>query len=135
MIFAKLALSSVLLHTISTKSVVFSLSFHRVNFFYFSVYNSHSTRKNANFRLPTGLLGALQTDEQYFGKGYGSLVIKGISKKIAQRGHDIYAGVIEENAPSRGLFGKLGFVSVGEVRWIMVMKNPPADILKRHSQN
>lgn len=49
--------------------------------------------------------------------------MKAISKKIAQLGHDIYAGIIEENMPSRGLFGKLGFVSIGEVRWITVRKS------------
>lgn len=79
------------------------------------------------------MLGALKTDEQYFGNGYGSLVVKGISKKIAQRGHDVYAGVVEENTPSRGLFGELGFEAIGEARWIMVMKNPTEEILKRHS--
>lgn len=33
-------------------------------------------------------------------------------------GHDIYAGIFERNTPSRTLFGKLGFKSIGEVHWI-----------------
>lgn len=48
--------------------------------------------------------------------------MKELAKKIAQRGHDIYAGIFEKNIPSRGLFTKLGFVSVGEARWIRVQK-------------
>lgn len=71
-----------------------------------------------SIRLPTGLLGALQTDEQHFGKGYGTMVVKDISKKVAQSGHDIYAGIFEKNFPSRRLFEKLGFEAVGEVHWI-----------------
>lgn len=74
-------------------------------------------------RLPTGLLGALQTDEKYFGHGYGTLVTKVISKKIAELGHDIYAGILEKNYPSRNLFSKLGFKSIGEVHWITTKIN------------
>lgn len=70
------------------------------------------------FSLPTGLLGALQTDEHYYGHGYGSLVAKYVSKKIAEMGHDINAGIFEQNTPSRTLLGKLGFRSIGEVYWI-----------------
>lgn len=77
---------------------------------------------NSIYRFPTGLLCALQTDEQHYGKGYGSSVLKGISKKIAQLGHDIYAGILEQNTPSRELFQKSGFVSLGEIRWIIVDK-------------
>lgn len=74
-------------------------------------------------RLPTGLLGALQTDEKYLGHGYGTLVAKVVSKKIAELGHDIYAGILEKNHPSRHLFVKLGFKSVGEVHWISTKIN------------
>lgn len=68
------------------------------------------------------MLGALQTDHQHYAKGYATAVVKGIAKKIAQRGHDIYAGVNEMNTPSRRLFEKAGFVSVGNVRWIFVQR-------------
>lgn len=71
-------------------------------------YCSHSTE----------LLLALQTDENYFGRGYAALVTKYLSRKIAERGFDIYAGVFEENYPSRNLFEKLGFRSVGDLHWI-----------------
>lgn len=70
------------------------------------------------FSLPTGLLGALQTDEKYYGKGYGALVSRFVSKKIAEMGHDIYAGIFEMNTSSRSLFEKHDFKSIGEVHWI-----------------
>lgn len=73
---------------------------------------------NFHYRLPTGLLGALQTDEKYYGKGYGALVARYVSKKISEMGHDIYAGIFEKNTPSRSLFDKHGFNSIGEVHWI-----------------
>lgn len=69
-------------------------------------------------RLPTGLLGALQTDENYYGQGYGALVLKYNSRTIAQMGDDVYGGVFEENTPSRSLFSKLGFKQISKVYWI-----------------
>lgn len=70
-----------------------------------------------NYSLPTGLLGALQTDENYYGHGYGSLVVKYLSKVIAEMDHGVYAGIFEQNTASRSLFSKLGFTSIGEVHW------------------
>lgn len=72
---------------------------------------------NGRFRLPTGLLLALQTDENHLGHGYGSLVARAMSKKIAEMGHDVYAGVFEVNTPSRALFTKLGFKVTGQFHW------------------
>lgn len=61
------------------------------------------------------MLLALQTDEKHYGKGYGSLVTKSISKQIAQSGYDLYAGVAESNTASRRLFEKLGYQNVGKL--------------------
>lgn len=33
-------------------------------------------------------------------------------------GHDVYAGVFEENTPSRSLFKKLGFKQDTKIYWI-----------------
>lgn len=82
------------------------------------VFKYLATNVNADFRLPTGLHGALQTDEHHYGKGYGGLVMRNVSKQIAQSGHDIYAGIFVKNLPSRKLFEKHGFKSIGEVHWI-----------------
>lgn len=69
-------------------------------------------------RLPTGLLGVLQTDENSYGKGYGTLAIKEASRKIAESGQNIYVDIFSNNTASRNLFGKLSFKSIGEVYWI-----------------
>lgn len=75
------------------------------------------------FRLQTGLVWALQTDEKYFGHGYGSLVTKVVSKKIAEIGHDVYSDILEMNYASRGLFEKLGFKCVGKLYLIKTKVN------------
>lgn len=87
----------------------------------------HSNKINNNFRLPTGVLGALQTDEKFYGQGYGRLVLKHISKTIAKMGNDIYAGILEENTPSRSLFEKIGFKSISNVHWIGTPNGKKAD--------
>lgn len=46
-----------------------------------------------------------------------------VSKKIAEMGHDVYAGIFEKNTPSRKLFDKHGFKSIGEVHWITTRIN------------
>lgn len=61
---------------------------------------------------------ALQTDKDHFGKGYASLVLREMSKKVAELGHDINAGIFDVNTPSRTLFGKLGFKVLGNIHWI-----------------
>lgn len=70
------------------------------------------------FRCTTGPLLALQTNKDHFGHGYGSVVTRAISKQIAELGHDLYAGIFEENKPSRNLFEKLGYRSIGNFHWI-----------------
>lgn len=64
------------------------------------------------------MVGALQTDEKYYGKGYGALIARYVSKKIAEMGHDVMAGIYHENTASRPLFEKHGFTPIGEVHWI-----------------
>lgn len=74
-------------------------------------------------RHQTGLLLALQTDKNHLGHGYAALVAKHVSKKIAESGFDIHAGVFEVNHPSRSLFQKLGYKTIGKVHWIMCNHN------------
>lgn len=75
------------------------------------------------FSLPTGLLTALQTDESHLRSGYGSLILKHISKLIAETGHDIYAGVDESNQVSRKFFEKLGFKAIENVYFTATKHN------------
>lgn len=80
-----------------------------------------------NCRYSTGLLCALQTDRNYYRSGYGLLVVKAISKKIAEMGHDPYAGINEPNTASRSLFKQLGYTSVGKVYWPTTNQNWSSD--------
>lgn len=67
-----------------------------------------------HFSFPTGPLASLQTDERYFGKGYGGLVLRYLSKKIAEIGHDPCAGISENNIASLSLFRKNGYKLIGK---------------------
>lgn len=71
-------------------------------------------------RCQTGLLSTLQTDEEHLGKGYGKLVVKAISKQIADKyQHNICAGIVDENEASKAVFSKLGFKQAAEkVYWL-----------------
>ncbi|XP_031619018.1 uncharacterized protein LOC116338095 [Contarinia nasturtii] len=75
------------------------------------------------FRYPSGLLGILQADQKYKGKGYAALVTKCLSKKVAEMGHDVYSAIIEDNKPSRSLFTKLGFKPIARIHWIDTEKH------------
>lgn len=46
-----------------------------------------------------------------------------VTKKVAEMGHDIFAGILEKNTPSRKLFEKHGYKSIGEVHWIATKIN------------
>lgn len=61
-------------------------------------------------------MGILQTDKKYAGHGYGTLVTKYMSKKVAEMGFDVYVEIVENNMPSKSLFEKLGFKPIEKVQ-------------------
>lgn len=67
------------------------------------------------FRSSNGLISALQTDQNHYGHGYGLLVTKAISKKIAEMGTNPCSTVYEWNTPSRRIFEKLGYKEMGSI--------------------
>lgn len=71
------------------------------------------------YSYSTGLVGILQTDENHSGKGYGSLVIRAISRKIAETGDNGYVGILEQNIQSRSIFEKMGYKRIGEIHYII----------------
>lgn len=73
--------------------------------------------------LPTGIIGALETDANHHGHGYDSLVARALSKKIAEMGYNIYMPLHEDNTSYASLFSSLGFEPVGEVHWIVTKLN------------
>lgn len=62
------------------------------------------------YRWPAGFLLAVQTDENHYGRGYGLLVTKALSKQIAEsRCGDVYTSTLETNSASNPLYQKVGF--------------------------
>lgn len=74
-------------------------------------------------RFTSGELLALQTDGMHYGHGYGSLVVKAISKQIARLDHDVYASGLDDNTPSKRLFEKIDFELVERINWITTKPN------------
>lgn len=70
-----------------------------------------------------GGIAALQVDEEFKRKGLGTLVVKAISRKIAEAGHDAYAAIDDDNEASQSTFKKLGFSSVFNIRNVRTL--PP----------
>lgn len=60
---------------------------------------------------------ALQTDKEHLGHGYGTLVKKALSKKIAEAGWDVYTTARETNVVARRLFEKLGFEELKSMKY------------------
>ncbi|XP_061397713.1 uncharacterized protein LOC133333411 [Musca vetustissima] len=68
-------------------------------------------------RLPLGALGLLQVESSHKRKGFGSLVVKLMSKYLAEKNIEITAPVVDVNVASRSMFKKLGFKEIDKVYW------------------
>lgn len=74
--------------------------------------------------MPTGSLAILQVDEKHQRKGFGEIVTKAITKKIASESeNDITANIVFDNFKSSNLFTKLGFKDIDKNFWIGVIKS------------
>lgn len=65
--------------------------------------------------MPSGPLGALQVDEDYKRKGYGSLILKLMAIKLAEIDHDTLGCIVLKNVASHDMFKKNGFKVVDNV--------------------
>lgn len=66
-----------------------------------------------------GSLGLLQVAEAHKRKGFGSLMTKIFSKKLAEDGLDVTGTVVIHNVASQMLFKKLGFKRTITVTWLV----------------
>ena len=74
-------------------------------------------------RLDFGSLTVLQVDENHLRKGYGEIVTKANSKKIASDYDvDISTNIVHGNEKSTNLFKKLGFKHIDNNYWIGLEK-------------
>lgn len=74
-------------------------------------------------RYDNGALAILQVDDKHLRKGFGSLVVKEISKQIAAKCDcDVISLVLHENLKSINLFKKLGFEELIGHTWFGLVK-------------
>ncbi|XP_075154016.1 uncharacterized protein LOC142227385 [Haematobia irritans] len=66
---------------------------------------------------PLGSLGLLQVEESHRRKGLGKLVVKIMSKYLAEKGTEVTATVVFTNTPSLCMFKQLGFTIIDTVYW------------------
>lgn len=72
-------------------------------------------------RYDNGSIGVLGVDPKHFRKGYGSFLVKAISKKIAEElDSDVTALVQHENEKSISMFKKAGFREAGPHSWFLL---------------
>lgn len=70
-----------------------------------------------------GSLAALQVDENHYRKGYGEIVTRAITKKIAEENDvDVTSNYVDGNIRSHNLVTKIGFKKIDSNRWIGVYK-------------
>lgn len=68
------------------------------------------------------MIGLLQTEEDQYGKGFATIIVKEIAKQIASKNNDVTACVVLANNPSRALFEKLGFEAIDVCSWLTVVE-------------
>lgn len=74
--------------------------------------------------MDMGSLAILQVDENHLRKGYGEIVAKAITKKVASESAiDLTANIVFSNFKSANLFAKLGFRDIDRNYWIGVIKS------------
>lgn len=71
-------------------------------------------------RLPSGPLGALQVDERFKRRGFGSITLKLMAIKLSQLGHDAFGCVKLKNIASHEMFKKNGFKVIDNIYFIVI---------------
>lgn len=77
---------------------------------------SKSTGKLLSWALRNehGGIGTLQTIESEMRKGYGKIVVKALTRQIADSNDDVNVFILKDNFRSQNLFLSLGFIQIGE---------------------
>ncbi|KAH8333909.1 hypothetical protein KR059_004458 [Drosophila kikkawai] len=68
---------------------------------------------------PDGLLAALQVKDSHKRRGFGVLIVKEFSRRVALQGHDVMTEVDQDNQASSALFHKMGFQVIGQCHWLL----------------
>ncbi|XP_017029391.1 uncharacterized protein [Drosophila kikkawai] len=70
-------------------------------------------------RAPDGLLAALQVKDSHKRRGFGVLIVKEFSRRVALQGLDVMTEVDQDNQASSALFHKMGFQVIGQCHWLL----------------
>ncbi|XP_020799076.1 uncharacterized protein LOC110176923 [Drosophila serrata] len=70
-------------------------------------------------RAPDGLLAALQVKDSHQRRGFGVLIVKEFSRRVALQGQDVMTEVDQDNEASSALFRKMGFKLFDQSNWLM----------------
>lgn len=101
----------------SIQFILYSIKYH-INF---GLFNDGDELLAWGLRYDNGLLGLIQVDESQMRKGYGSLITKALSKKIAEEfNSDISALIKRDNVSSMNMFTKLGFKPAERHSWFVL---------------
>ncbi|BFF96269.1 uncharacterized protein DMAD_13505 [Drosophila madeirensis] len=72
-------------------------------------------------RAQDGFLAALQVKDSHQRRGFGAVVVKEYSRRVALLGYDVTAEVCPSNKASSGLFQKLGFKVIDQCSWLLTV--------------
>lgn len=67
-----------------------------------------------------GSIGMLQVVDEYRGRGFARMLIKGMAIKVRQKGRPVFAHIEPGNKPSLNLFESLGFEVKGQLTWAKI---------------
>ncbi|XP_065356120.1 uncharacterized protein LOC135950512 [Calliphora vicina] len=70
-----------------------------------------------------GSLGLLQVMDTHKRKGFGNLIVRYMSKLLAENEIEVTAPVVIDNVASRAMFEKLGFKVIEKVYWADIIAN------------
>lgn len=104
----------------SDKFISYSIKFHMS----IGLFDDKDELLAWSLRYDNGSLGVLQVDEKHLRKGYGNLIAKALSRRIAvEDDGDVMSLIVNKNVKSIDMFTKIGFEPTGLHTWFVVTRN------------
>lgn len=104
----------------SDKFISYSIKFHMS----IGLFDDKDELIAWSLRYDNGSLGVLQVDEKHLRKGYGNLIAKALSRRIAfEDDCDVVSLIAYENVKSINMFTKIGFEPADRHTWFVFTRN------------